>query len=828
MNFNSGSSNLNQKLINKEKDLFSLQKQAALYSSIVPIELLNKISTVQDEIDYLKEAISKLPDAEKDYLVKLMKADELKRWTHIFVSIPVSVNEKKPDFPEKEESGFPIRSEFESLTLEQAKGKPKIIRQKLNDLFEAINKYDKFVLVGPPGSGKTTALEKLTWEMSNMMLKKGPNSFFPILLRLSNYYYNEDVISWIGRTIEHDWQADLISQNIEKMLSDGRLLLVFDALNEMPTNAYEKKLLNLKDFIDKLPDGNRCIVSCRILDYVHDLGPQIVEIVPLNKEQISKFFQYYLGKSSGDELFNEVLKRNLLDLARIPYFSAMFSYVYQQNGKIPLNQGKLLNAFIDTLLNRESRLNKEKWIPSEVLKLVLTEVAFEANSVIGLGAIFNMDWLLSFFPKNVRINKHIWKLEPEYVLRQAVNANILEIKSNLQTMQFSHELIQEFFAGKKLVCLSTSSKNMGKYWKIKCLKTEMSNDIKSPSWRTPIAPPSATGWEQATILGAGSEDDASIFLEMVLSYNSLLAAKCIIEGKAVLEPSLRNDIISELIRTIDDPSVSIRVRIEAGDLLGELGDQRLSSTQMVRVPSGVFIMGNNGTDAFENPIPTHNVGVDSFLIGKYPVTFQEYECFVLDKGYENPIFWTKKGWEWKTQKNRHQPDLWDEPTIHRLNCPVVGVSWYEAMAYAKWAGKRLPTEAEWEKAASWNWDMKHKRAYPWGDGYCADKMNINDGDEIAGRMTPVGIYSDGASYSGCLDMAGNVWEWCSSSYKNYPYSANDGREDVEIEVNRVMRGGTFWSEPAFASSAMRFKHFPGYSFDVAGFRLAADEVNTQS
>ncbi len=169
-----------------------------------------------------------------------------------------------------------------------------------------------------------------------------------------------------------------------------------------------------------------------------------------------------------------------------------------------------------------------------------------------------------------------------------------------------------------------------------------------------------------------------------------------------------------------------------------------------------------------------------------------------------------------------QPSFWDDSAYNPPDHPVVGVSWYEAVAFANWLAQetglsiRLPTEAEWEKAARGS----DGRLWPWGnqppDGsrlnYCDtnceyDWKNENVDDGYA-YTAPVGSYLDGASPYGALDMAGNVWEWTGSLYEEYPYNAADGREELNVGGYRVLRGGAFDDSRYAVRCAFRFANFP--------------------
>ncbi len=219
----------------------------------------------------------------------------------------------------------------------------------------------------------------------------------------------------------------------------------------------------------------------------------------------------------------------------------------------------------------------------------------------------------------------------------------------------------------------------------------------------------------------------------------------------------------------------------------------------VTIPAGEFQMGSENGEDDEKPV--HTVYVDEFQIGKYEITNRQYaQCakagICAGRAYD------------------------DSKAYH----PVVNVNWYDAVTYCNWMGGRLPTEAEWEKAASWDDQTKTKHTYPWGEAIDCSYANYygKDGgnDFCIGDTTPVGSYESGKSPYGLYDMTGNVWEWTSSSYKPYPYDANDGREDMNSSYDFVLRGGSLFLGDDNARSASRDGNFAYNSISEIGFRCA--------
>lgn len=236
-------------------------------------------------------------------------------------------------------------------------------------------------------------------------------------------------------------------------------------------------------------------------------------------------------------------------------------------------------------------------------------------------------------------------------------------------------------------------------------------------------------------------------------------------------------------------------------------------SEMVLVAAGEFTMGSEGKarDEDKAEAPIHKVTLPAYYIDKTEVTCEQYCRFLneakpaLDAARQ-PFFGLPQHLPIEQAGGKWQPRKGHE------KLPMTNVTWYGAQAYAAWAGKRLPTEAEWEKAAR----GAEARKYPWGDTLEMSRLQFGPD-----KMVPVGSFPTGASPYGCLDMAGNAWEWTSSQFKPYPYVATDGREKPDGGVERrVARGGSFGGEPNLASTTYRFRPFPDFAHRYLGFRCA--------
>jgi len=257
---------------------------------------------------------------------------------------------------------------------------------------------------------------------------------------------------------------------------------------------------------------------------------------------------------------------------------------------------------------------------------------------------------------------------------------------------------------------------------------------------------------------------------------------------------------------------------------------------MVSVPAGDFMMGS--TPGNINELPVHAVHLDAFWIDKYEVTNAQFKQFMDAGGYTAQAFWSAAGWSARVSNGWTQPAHWNTGNYHSgpawPEFPVVGVSWYEAEAYANFAGKRLPTEAEWEKAAR----STDQRTYPWGEGIDGSRANYSgSGDPYEGNegvTTPVGFYdgrlypspsfqtADSPSPYGAYDMAGNVLEWVVDWYQSDYYSASPPSNPPGPVSGsyRVQRGGAWASRTSELRSACRHGSNPNGRNEYIGFRCA--------
>jgi iron(II)-dependent oxidoreductase len=274
----------------------------------------------------------------------------------------------------------------------------------------------------------------------------------------------------------------------------------------------------------------------------------------------------------------------------------------------------------------------------------------------------------------------------------------------------------------------------------------------------------------------------------------------------------------------------------ARDALAAAPDPPPTGLELIEIPAGECVIGAGPRGfAYDNERPRHRTDVRGYLIGSTPITNATYLTFVEGGGYVRREWWSDEGWAWKEQYDITRPGGWtaDCRAQWRLGAleplhphqPVVHVSWFEADAFARAHGARLPTEIEWEKAATWDQELSEARPWPWGKDSPEPEVHANV-DQLGCGPAPAGAYPAGVSPYGCLGMIGDVWEWTASDFAGYPgFAAHPYKEYSEVFFGhdyRVLRGGSWATRARVATPTFRNWDHPQRRQIFAGLRIARD------
>ncbi len=684
----------------------------------------------------------------------------------------------------------------------------------------AFQQHRRLVVLGEPGSGKTTTLWRLVYDLA-AAATEDPDAPLPLLAPLGGYTGMQSPLDYAA-----GFFGDLGPQ-LADYLRRGRVVLLLDALNEMPQRGYRERVGRIQSLLDSHEELS-VVVTCRALDYVEELALEKLAIKPLDVIRQRDYLHRYLGEADGERLFwqlagndeiaalwqtwqaaagsfqdfwtaekmpDEVYQRTsaaqdrlwktlragqlpqMLELGANPYMLVMLAQVYAGKRLLPQNRGKLFAAFVETLLAREAKRRHDAgddWPGAESVCSGLATLAYAMQEAGERGTAVDRGWAVAQLAEI--------PCPANDLLYNAAGATLLDINDG--SVRFVHQLVQEYFAAlgwlEKL-----PGDDLSRYW--------------PDGWLTP------SGWEETAILLAGILDDMTPLMTALIPVNPVLAARCIDESggprPADRTVHLLRTGLAELATGVVAPA---KQRGAAGDALNLVGDLRpgvgvkhgLPDIDWVTIEPGPFVMGSDKAvdkDAWDAEAPqfTCDLIARPYRIARYPVTVVQFNTFVEAGGYRQPRFWTEGGWTWLRDRKTAGPATFGE--VYELaNHPQVGVSWYEAMAFCAWLSEQagcpitLPSEAQWERAARGT----DGRFYPWGNEFDAERCN--SGETRIGTTSAVGIFAAGASLSGCLDMSGNVFEWCSTqwlnSYENYGNRVND---DPAGSAGRVVRGGAF-------------------------------------
>jgi formylglycine-generating enzyme required for sulfatase activity len=793
-------------------------------------------------------------------------------------------------------------------------------RELLTDVTAAVTRFPAFILLGPPGSGKSTALEHLVYTTARDYLRGGSRRL-PLWVTLAGYRWQQQ------RPVEFiqaEWAAKVNGDFVE-LARSGQVLLLIDGLNEMPRLAHPDDRVNRavawkhfidEYFVDESVHGSRLVIASRDAnDYEQRLGLPRVEIDALTPAQVERFAAAYLNADTGP-FMAELRALDLSEQTQNPFALFILTQLYRQGeGRLPANRGRMFAQYAAGLLSVVYPF-REKERQAALQALAHLGYALQER---GEGTVLPAGDLVALLPSQVRLSREAEPLPtpPVTVFNHACRAGLFSLVDEAaDSYKFTNQFLQEIFAAQQLLARWQAGEDHSALWQIPRALTEI--PVTQVDEWDPLPPPPSTGWEQTTILAAGLTNQPDAFIRAVLAVNSVLAGRCVVEGGLVISPNTRAAVQNALLRDLSDPTLHRRTRLTAGRVLAQVGDPRLIpamfagvrviSPSLVEVSGGTATLGSAEVEASDNEKPVHYVDVTTFYLARHLVTNAEYQYFIQAGGYDTEQYWSLKGWEWRQGKqesntmveevlsiyryfsqnpniiekmlkqgsilpdqaatwrellqlsedqvrqqlsqqypiqSHEYPYHWNDMAYNAPNQPVVGVTWYEAMAYCAWLQEqvttnhlslgtnnktlngllldgrwqiRLPTEAEWEWAAG---GLNHS-VYPWGQKFDPDRTNTLEGRVLS--PTPVGAYPAGAAECGALDMSGNVWEWTHSSYQNYPYQREDGREDTSVRGRRTIRGGTWDQNQRSARISYRTSYQPDYFSNNVGFRLAVGPV----
>ncbi|SPE40810.1 hypothetical protein SBA3_3930004 [Candidatus Sulfopaludibacter sp. SbA3] len=730
-------------------------------------------------------------------------------------------------------------------------------------LHDALNSHRLLVLVGDPGSGKTTFLRRIAFELCHVGLGRNRDATdgrsrpiepllkcdwetLPILVdakTLANHIWSGGVPlrGALADPANPQWLFDYLgdacglgSRYFQIEAQRGCILLV-DAFDEVPVEAHREKIGELlKNLAEEERYQKTRIVGTSRPGEHGGLTTiarfQTAKIAPLGKEEIDTFV-----KNWGDAVYPAVQEEAAV------FTRTLREEIRRPQVRILARNPMMLTALAVLHFAEKRRLPEQR---SELYKYILEWLA-KKRAAKRYDAGGHQDFLVKMRLLAMQMSTGTEEMRAEITLEEAIDV----LEEEFQGPQYRNRDRQRQAARTFLIeeeiqsgMIIKSGSNV-RFWHLTFREALAAQELAKSerNWKPLLFDKDRLyhrQWRETVLLlagelkSSGGNREVNGFLTKMLNRaeepHAGLAerARCVglmgllLKDLDAWQYSMTEELsaryramlgqVEEIFDREKAYQIPFGVRLDAANALGQAGDPRLERDNRVYLSGGRFLMGaqkdhpeqpNFDPQAYPDEAPVREEVVTPFYMGRYPVTVTEYGRFLEEQGYGIPEYWRSGGFGEFTE-----PDAWDTQQ-ERPNCPVTGVNWYEASAYCAWAKGRLPKEKEWEYAARAN---RGGVRYPWekdsegNDDPYERRANYGYKDS-PGAPTPVGLYPAGATPAGIQDLAGNVWEWVEDSYGN-----ND--------ETKVLRGGGWYGYPRDLRVSFRYRNLRVVRSVAFGFR----------
>lgn len=604
---------------------------------------------LEPALDRLLADLKNLPPPEITDPVTQYRLDRIEEWSqpryeldHRFVNLTLTLD--RPDDPQQR--WHPVND-------------PPM--RDLREVLEKAKDHPALVLIGAPGSGKSTLLRRLQLDHSQDRLEDGGEeiSFF---VALNEHKGHEAPREWLAKIWAERYPA---MPKLEKLLAQGRMLLLLDALNEMKprVGTPEEQIDDWKDFVQQAARlGNRLLFSCRSRDIgaaqlgSKDLPVSQIHAQPMNEDQVREFIEAY-APENHERIWSKLHGSRQFDLFRTPYFLDLLCKQVGPDGDIPQGRAELFTGLARKALDREK--DGKLFQPGALLsprdrQKIANHEWRNAFDLPEHGKLFRKLRDLAFDMQkrgsevSIDYDEACQLLDDEHaesILKAGTDLSMLDVSSD--SAKFFHQLLQEYFAARKLANEPNPSL-VHVEWEATKVSEPLAETLAKLGDDDPLPPLEQTGWEESTLTASAMAKDGEAFIRALMPENLALAARCAASAEVKIGEELKLEIQQALIDRTKDNAADLRARIAAGEALGLIGDPRFELRNgefgkylmppLVTIPGGKYTIGDDKSD-YDFEKPASAVELAEFQIGQFPVTNAEYKLFMEAGGYEDERWW---------------------------------------------------------------------------------------------------------------------------------------------------------------------------------------------
>ncbi|MEA3350206.1 MAG: SUMF1/EgtB/PvdO family nonheme iron enzyme, partial [Chloroflexota bacterium] len=630
----------------------------------LPPQLISRLGQLQREVDLTRK--------EETYLTRFILDHTYAQWERLYVPLAGTLN-LRPSLRLSDDADQGLSS----------------AGVRLQDIRQALTEFEKprVVILGAPGAGKTTTLERMALDLARSRLQNDLNTKLPFRVDMFKYQGEQNPSDFLAT----EWETTSLAETYGEAIASGQVCFLLDGLNQMPQADMSQRIERWAHWANReMPPGNWAVFTCRTADYIASLRLPEVHVQSLDKERMRQYFEARFGPEQADRHWRDFDRRlrsgdhRFERLARNPFMLSLLADHCDEGQGLTSSRARLMDGLAHRLLEHELSEGRQSiTLTADPRGTLATMIQALSRLAFTMQTRAEGTSLTRAEAEKVQINdKGDLQLSLAEVLSLALDAHLLAETTLVRKEQretgfiFYHHLLQEYFAARHLLTLFRQGKSLRSYVRLPWRWRQVFPKRLGSGEQLPTLP--VTGWEETVMMAASlTGKDMPKFVTAVQQDNLPLAGRCLAEADPGQDEALRplvEEMRTKLLarqrkvkkRTFESlrSAQILRRRIAAGLALGELDHPDLQPQTfsyegktvwailppLQQVPAGMFLLGSDLDDPqaySDEKITQRRQGLPAFQIGRYPVTNTEYRLFIEAGGYQDDRWWSQAGQQWK-------------------------------------------------------------------------------------------------------------------------------------------------------------------------------------